>query len=101
MKISSNTAFPGIEVDKWLADNKDAIIAELKEYYEGCLDNCGPDDEINTLPAKELYEKAGINILSCKDEIEKYFALKEYCDGILAELKASHYERRSIFKVAK
>lgn len=101
MKISSNIAFPGIEVDKWLTDNKDVIIAELKEYYEGCLDNCGPDDEINTLPAKELYEKVSIDILSCKDEIEEYFALKEYCNGILDEPKASHYERKSIFKVVK
>ena len=64
--------------DKWLNDNKDKIIADLKEYYEGSLDICGTDDEINTIPAKELYEKAMVDILSCRTEIEEFYQEKNY-----------------------
>lgn len=65
-------------IEKWLIENRDDIIAELKDYYEGCVDNCGEHDEINTIPAKELYEKANKDILSCKDDIEDYYREVEY-----------------------
>lgn len=64
--------------DKWLNDNKDTILADLKEYYEGSLDICGADDEINTIPAKELYEKARVDIVSCRTEIEEFYQEKNY-----------------------
>jgi hypothetical protein len=67
--------------DEYLLDNKDAIVKDLKNYYEALLDLCGDDDEINTLPAKELYENACINILTCKDEIEAFYLEKEYYDN--------------------
>lgn len=34
------------------------LVLEAKSNYEACVDLCGKDDEINTLPAKEMYESA-------------------------------------------
>lgn len=34
------------------------LVLEAKRNYEACLDLCGEDDEVNTLPAKQMYEEA-------------------------------------------
>lgn len=73
--------------DNWLIENRNAIITELKGYYEASIDLCGIDDDTNTIPAKSLYEKASMDILSCKDEIAEYYSMKEYCNGIINEFR--------------
>lgn len=83
--------------DKWLLDNRDTVIAELKDYYEGCLDNCGPDDDINTIPAKELYEKASLDILSCKDEIQAFYTEVEFWNKIIEE-ESERMEKNKVIK---
>lgn len=100
--IELNLTFPKDReaIDNWLIENRDAVIKELKDYYEASIDLCGIDDDINTIPAKELYEKARIDILSCKDEIKEYYELKEYCDGMLAE-SVTRTNKRTIFRVVK
>ncbi len=87
MELNSNLILPENEsvTYKWLLDNRDAVVSELKDYYEGTLDICGPDDDINTIPAKELYEKACDNIFSCKDEIVTFFYEKQYWDKYIAD----------------
>lgn len=77
--------------NEFLINSKDKIVLELKGYYEATIEMCGPDDEINTIPAKDLYEKAKIDILSCKDEIEEYYYMKEYCDGIMIEFNERNF----------
>jgi hypothetical protein len=84
----------------FLMVNREQIITELKEYYEASIDLCGIDDDINTIPAKALYEKACVDILSCKNEIEEYYDLKYYCESMLAE-SVTRTNKRSIFKVVK
>lgn len=106
MGLFSNLTFPEDEstTDRWLLDNKDAVIAELKEYYESCLDNCGPDDDANTIPAKELYEKANIDILSCKGEIGAFYAESEYWERFIEEEAERAEKEKTIkgrFKVIK
>ena len=85
MGLYTNLNFPKNEsaVDKWLLNNKDAVIAELKEHYEGCLEHCGADDEYNTIPAKELYEKALADVFSCKDEIQAFYEEVEYWENCI------------------
>ena len=34
------------------------VVDYLKENYEACADLCGENDEVNTMPAKDAYEKA-------------------------------------------
>ncbi len=87
MGLNSDLTFPEDEtvIDKWLLENKDVVISELKEYFEGTLDLCGPDDKINTIPAKELYEKASDSIFSCKDEIAAFFYEKQHWDKHIAD----------------
>lgn len=106
MGLYTNLTFPKDEsaVDKWLLVNKDAIIAELKDYYEGCLDNCGADDEANTIPAKELYEKASLDILSCKEELEALFAEMEYWEKFIEEETERMEKEKALkerFKIVK
>lgn len=103
MGIFSNLTFPEDEssIGKWLLNNKNVVIAELKELYEFCLDNCGPDDEINTLPAKELYERASLDILSCKDEIQDYYSEIEYWEKLIEKDRGKDKEIRKQFKVVK
>lgn len=84
----------------FLMVNKEQIIAELKKYYEASIDLCGIDDDISTIPAKALYKKACVDILSCKDEIKEYYDLKYYCDSVLAE-SVTTTNKRSVFKVVK
>lgn len=100
MESSSNLILPKDEaiIDQWLTDNKDTVIAELKEYYEFCFDYCGEDDDINTIPAKELYEKATIDILSCNQDIQKHYNFLEECNN---QIRLEKSERKSIFSVVK
>ena len=34
------------------------IVEYLREHYCACVELCGKDDEVNTLPAKKIYKKA-------------------------------------------
>lgn len=92
MGTYTNLSFPKDKslIDKWLLDNKDAVIAELKENYEGNLENCGENDDICTIPSKELYEKACNNILSCKDDLEAHFTEMEYWNQVMQDYKNNH-----------
>lgn len=100
MESSNNLILPKDEaiIDQWLTDNKDAVIAELKKYYEFCLNFCGEDDDINTIPAKELYEKATIDILSCNEDIQNHYIFLEECNKQINLVKS---ERTSLFSVVK
>lgn len=83
MGLYANLTFPKDKatIDKWLKDNKDAVITELKEHYKGCLEHCGENDGYNTVPAKELYEKALVDVFSCKDEIQAFYEEVEYWEN--------------------
>lgn len=34
------------------------IVEYLRENYRACVELCGKDDDVNTIPAKEAYKKA-------------------------------------------
>ena len=51
------------------------LIEELKVTYEGSLELCGEDDEINTIPAKEKYEQL-LEILDYVKELQEYKSLE-------------------------
>lgn len=34
------------------------VVEYLREHYQACVDLCGKDDDVNTIPAKEAYKKA-------------------------------------------
>jgi hypothetical protein len=87
--------------DTWFVENKNKILADLKDYYEACIDLCGEDDDINTIPAKELYEKANIDIILCKGEIESFYTESEYWEKFIEEesarLEKEHREHNEMF----
>jgi hypothetical protein len=66
--------------DEYLLNNKDTILSELKDFYECVLKICGQNDETNTIPAKDLYERACADIVSCKNEISEYYSQVEKCE---------------------
>ena len=56
-----------MERSKW------EVLKDLKSHHLDCVDLCGACDEINTLPAKRLYEKALHNFDGAKEEIEEFY----------------------------
>lgn len=34
------------------------IVEYLKDNYQACVDLCGEEDDVNTIPAKQAYKKA-------------------------------------------
>ena len=44
--------------NKYVVTKVRKLVQDLKANYEACLDLCGEDDEVNTLPAKQMYEDA-------------------------------------------
>ena len=54
-------AFVEIEKGKFVENpisTMQRVIGVCEEYYEACLDNCGEDDEANTIPAKKALNDA-------------------------------------------
>lgn len=106
MGLYKNLDLPKDEtaIDQWLLDNKDRILVELKEHYEACIEMCGLDDDVNTIPAKELYESASKDILSCSDDIQYYFKEVERWEKLIEDQFAKNdamAAAKARFKVIK
>ncbi len=71
--------------NEWLLLNKQQINTDIKEYYEGTLDLCGPNDDFHTISAKKLYESVSADIYSYREEIEAFYREKQYWDVYIAE----------------